>query len=82
MCVILVACRALHVPNCHAVNGLRLPACLWDRQVKKWLGQERVRFMKLTNGPSAVDEVNNFKCGTVWKLLIASYEVRPCKGLC
>jgi hypothetical protein len=45
-------------------------------QVKKWLGQERVRFMKLTNGPSAVEEVNNFKCGTVWKLLIASYEVR------
>lgn len=44
-------------------------------QVKKWLGQERVRFMKLTNGPSAVEETNNFKQGTVWKLLIASYEV-------
>jgi hypothetical protein len=26
-------------------------------------------------GPSAVEEMNNFKCGTVWRLLIASYEV-------
>lgn len=60
-----------------------MPACVAETvsrplvymQVKKWLGQERVRFMKLTNGPSAVEEMNNFKQGKVWKLLIASYEV-------
>jgi hypothetical protein len=29
----------------------------------------------MLQGPTAVEEVNNFKQGTVWKLLIASYEV-------
>jgi hypothetical protein len=31
--------------------------------------------MLLLQGPTAIEEVKNFKQGTVWKLLIASYEV-------
>lgn len=32
--------------------------------------------MTVLQGPTAAEEVNNFKQGSVWKLLIASYEVR------
>eukprot|EP00775_Hariotina_reticulata_P011378 gene11378-11527_t len=46
----------------------------WGRELKKWLGEERLKFMQLSQGPAAAEQVTDFKLGKVWKLLVGSYE--------
>ncbi|KAK9822627.1 hypothetical protein WJX81_000343 [Elliptochloris bilobata] len=46
----------------------------WAAEVRKWLGDQRLRAMVLLPGPGAAQQVTDFKHGTVWKLLIVSYE--------
>ncbi|WIA33078.1 hypothetical protein OEZ86_006234 [Tetradesmus obliquus] len=46
----------------------------WGKEVNKWLGSERLRFIQLPQGPEAAAKVQDFKLGNVWRLLIGSYE--------
>ena len=48
----------------------------WGREVKKWLGSERLRCMVFApQGAQAKGQALDFARGSVWKLLIGSYEV-------
>lgn len=45
------------------------------KEVKKWLGPERLKCMQLSQGADVIaQQVNDFKLGKVWRLLIGSYE--------
>lgn len=57
----IVACPATLVRN-------------WGAEVRKWLGSERLQAVVLTQGPDAQQKIVDFKLGTVWRLLIGSYE--------
>lgn len=46
----------------------------WAAEIKKWLGDERVRVLVLAPGPQAAETANDFKHGSLWNVLIASYE--------
>jgi DNA repair and recombination protein RAD54B len=47
----------------------------WAAEVRKWLGAERMRAMVLSpQGAAAAQQVADFKLGSVWAVLLASYE--------
>ncbi|MEW5302035.1 MAG: hypothetical protein WDW36_004847 [Sanguina aurantia] len=46
----------------------------WAKEVKKWLGSERLQALPLTQGPEAKQLVQDFKLGNIYKVLVVSYE--------
>ncbi|KAK9915546.1 hypothetical protein WJX75_000577 [Coccomyxa subellipsoidea] len=46
----------------------------WADEIKKWLGNERIKALVLQAGPEAKGQVLDFKAGNVWKVMVASYE--------
>ncbi|BDA44096.1 DNA repair and recombination protein RAD54B [Coccomyxa sp. Obi] len=46
----------------------------WAAEIKKWLGNERIKALVVQAGPEAKGQVLDFKAGTVWKVMVASYE--------
>ncbi|KAK9848941.1 hypothetical protein WJX84_006451 [Apatococcus fuscideae] len=46
----------------------------WAAEIKKWLGTERLKAMVLQAGSEAPQQVSDWKFGTIWNVMIASYE--------
>ncbi|KIZ01995.1 DNA repair and recombination protein RAD54B [Monoraphidium neglectum] len=47
----------------------------WGAEIKKWMGVERMRAMALSSqGAAAEQQVKDFRLGSVWSVLLASYE--------
>lgn len=47
----------------------------WQKEIRKWLGDERMRAMVVTSGQEAKQKMQDFKLGAVWPVLVTSYEV-------
>ncbi|KAL3144372.1 hypothetical protein ABBQ32_004125 [Trebouxia sp. C0010 RCD-2024] len=46
----------------------------WAAEVQKWLGAERCKALTMQPGAGAESQVRDFKHGTVWPIMIVSYE--------
>lgn len=62
-----MARKCIVVTPCSLTNN-------WAAEIRKWLGDERLRAMVLQPTDSQ-QQVTDFKHGAVYKVLIASYEV-------